>query len=68
MRYLLYLVKDGDGMTLMLVGGDQPLPRGDAQLIRTFASREAALQAMAALETEFVFPVQRCLARAGIGA
>lgn len=68
MRYLLYLVKDGDGMTLMLVGGDQPLPRGDAQLIRAFASREAAMEAMATLEREFVFPVQRCLARTGAEA
>ena len=68
MRYRLYLVKDGDGMTLTLVGEDDPLPRGDAQLVRAFPSREKALQAMASLEAEFVFPLQRCLARAEVEA
>lgn len=64
MTYRLYLVKDGTGMTLALVGEDDALPRGDAQLVRAFPSREKALQAMASLEAEFVFPIQRCLARA----
>jgi hypothetical protein len=68
MRYRLYLVKDGDGMTLMLAGENEPLPKGDAQLVRAFASREKALEAMARLESEFVFPLQRCLARAEVEA
>ena len=68
MRYRLYLVKDGAGMTLTLVGEDDPLPRGDAQLVRAFPDREKALQAMMSLEAEFVFPIQRCLARPGAEA
>ena len=63
MRYFLYLVRDGDGMTLVLAGDDQPRPRGDAQLVRTFATREIALEAMASLQAEFALPIQRCLAR-----
>jgi hypothetical protein len=64
MRYLLYLANDGDGMSLLLVPEDQPRPAGDAQLVRTFGSREKALEAMSSLQEEFVLPVQRCLARA----
>jgi hypothetical protein len=64
MRYLLYLAKDGDGMSLVLVPDGQARPSGDAQLIRTFSSRQRALKAMEDLRQEFVLPVQRCLARA----
>ena len=64
MQYLLYLANDGDGMSLLLVSDDQPRPPAGAQLIRTFPSRERALEAMAGLQEEFVLPVQRCLARA----
>jgi hypothetical protein len=63
MRYLLYLANDGGGMSLVLVSEEQPRPR-DAQLVRTFASRERALAALDSLREEFVLPVQRCLARA----
>jgi hypothetical protein len=64
MRYLLYLAKDGDGMSLLLVPEGQGRPSGDAQLIRAFSDRQRALQAMASLQEDFVLPVQRCLARA----
>ena len=64
MRYLLYLAKDGDGMSLLLVPEDQPRPRGDAKLVRAFPTRQRALEAMTMLQEDFVLPVQRCLARA----
>jgi hypothetical protein len=64
MRYLLYLAKDGDGMSLLLVPEAQGRPSGDAQLVRAFSDRQRALQAMASLQEDFVLPVVRCLARA----
>ena len=64
MRYLLYLSKDGDGMSLVLVPEGQGRPSGDVQLVRTFSDKHRALQAMASLQEDFVLPVQRCLARA----
>jgi hypothetical protein len=64
MRYLLYVVRDGHGMSLLLVGDGQPRPQGDARLVRAFASREQALEAMEGLREEFVFPVGPCVARA----
>jgi hypothetical protein len=63
MRYLLYLVRAGDGTVLMLIDEGQPLPQGEAQLVRAFASRQQAMDAMAALQEEFVFSTPRCLAR-----
>jgi hypothetical protein len=63
MRYLLYLVRAGDGTVLMLIDEGQPLPQGEAQLVRAFVSRAQALEAMAALEQEFVFSTPRCVAR-----
>jgi hypothetical protein len=63
MRYLLYLAKDGDGMSLVLVPEGQGRPSGDAQLVRAFSDRKRALQAMASLQENFVLPVQRCIAR-----
>jgi hypothetical protein len=62
MRYLLYLAKDGDGMSLVLVPDGQAHPSGDAQLIRAFSSRQRALEAMESLQRDFVVPVHRCLA------
>jgi hypothetical protein len=64
MRYLLYLVMDDDGLSLVLVSEDQPRPRGEARLVRAFPTREGAAGAMESLQEEFVLPVQRCLARA----
>ena len=64
MRYLLYLVMNGDGLSLVLLPEDQPRPRGESRLVRAFSSRERALDAMASLQEEFVLPIQRCLARA----
>jgi len=64
MRYLLYLAKDGDGMSLVLVPESQGRPSGDAQLVRAFSDQKRALQAMATLQEDFVLPVHRCLARA----
>ena len=63
MRYLLYLVMDADGLSLMLVPEDEPRPRGDSRLVRAFTSRQGALDALASLQEDFVLPVQRCLAR-----
>jgi hypothetical protein len=63
MRYLLYLAKDGDGLSLVLIPDGQPRPAGDVQLIRSFSSRKRALEAMDSLQQSFVLPVQRCLAR-----
>jgi len=64
MRYLLYLSKDDDGLSLVLVPEGQGRPSGDAQLVRAFSDRQRALKAMATLQEDFVLPVQRCLARA----
>ena len=64
MRYLLYLVMDDDGMSLVLAPEDQPQPAGEYRLVRAFPSRQRALEAMESLREEFVLPVQRCLARA----
>jgi hypothetical protein len=63
MGYLLYLVMDGDGLSLVLVSGDEPRPHGESRLIRAFPSRQTALDALGSLQEEFVLPVQRCLAR-----
>jgi hypothetical protein len=63
MRYLLYLVRTRDGMSLVLLGEGQSRPRGETQLVRRFASREEALEAMASLRSEFVFPDSGCFAR-----
>jgi hypothetical protein len=63
MRYLLYLVLDADGLSLMLVPEDEPRPRGDSRLVRAFQTRQGALDALATLQEEFVIPVQRCFAR-----
>ena len=64
MRYLLYLVIDEGGLSLVLVPADQPRPQGEARLVRAFASREKALAALEGLQEDFVLPVQSCLARA----
>ena len=64
MRYLLYLVMNGDGLSLVLAPEDQPRPAGEARLVRAFPTRQRALEAMETLQGEFVLPVQRCLARA----
>jgi hypothetical protein len=63
MRYLLYLANDGDGMALVLIPEGATPPVANAQLVRAFASRQRALEAMDSLQQDFVLPVQRCLAR-----
>ena len=63
MGYLLSLVMDGDGFSLVLVSEGQPRPDGQARLVRAFSTRQQALDAMASLQQDFVLPVQRCLAR-----
>jgi hypothetical protein len=64
MRYLLYLVMEDDGMSLVLVAEGQPRPAGESRLIRGFPDRRQAMAAMDSLQEEFVVPVHRCLARA----
>jgi hypothetical protein len=64
MRYHLYLAPHEDGMALILTDATQPRPHGQAQLVRTFSSREKALAAIARLQEEFVFGARRCAARA----